>query len=64
MNRRIDIVVLTRKAQQALEGEPEDAWGRDAERPALETPLPAEQVRERMNLFRDGPLQMDELKQQ
>jgi chemotaxis protein MotB len=56
--------VLTRKAQQALEGEPDNAWGRDAERPVHEDPLPAEQVRERMNLFRDGPLQMDELKQQ
>ncbi|MGP3791849.1 flagellar motor protein MotB [Pseudomonas sp. B392_1p] len=64
MNRRIDIVVLTRKAQQALEGEPNNAWGRDAERPAQEDPLPAEEVRERLNLFRDGPLQMDELKQQ
>ena len=64
-NRRIDIVVLTRKAQQAMEGEPDGSGGRLP--PPLDlppAPVPAEQVKQRMDLFRDGPLQMDELKQQ
>jgi chemotaxis protein MotB len=64
-NRRIDIVVLTRNAQQAMEGEPDGSGGR---LPPLEEapppPVPAEQVKQRMDLFRDGPLKMDELKQQ
>src|SRR5690606_20336116 len=64
-NRGTDIVVLTRKAQEAMEGEPDGAGGRLPEplEPVGE-PLPAEQVERRMNLFQDGALQMDELKQQ
>ena len=63
-NRRIDIVVLTRKAQRMMEGEPDGMGGRLPEPPEpVQEPLPAEQVEQRMNLFRDGPLQMDELKQ-
>ena len=63
-NRRIDIVVLTRKAQLALEGEPLDASGRPIEREQIEAPIPTEQIRQRLNLFREGPLQMQELQKQ
>lgn len=64
-NRRIDIVVLTRKAQRAMEGEPDGSGGRlPAPQEAPPSPVPAEEVKQRMDLFRDGPLQMDELKQQ
>jgi chemotaxis protein MotB len=48
-----------------MEGEPDGSGGRlpppeDAPPP----PVPAEQVKQRMDLFRDGPLKMDELKRQ
>lgn len=71
VNRRIDITVLTKKAQRAIEGEqgvgeaPSDSATPSsstapAEAPGVDTPLPAEQVRERLNIFEDGVLQFDQ----
>lgn len=68
VNRRIDILVLTKKAQRSIEGEqpPADAGapagGAEAD-PAAggeAEPLPPPQVRERLNLFEEGVLQFDE----
>ncbi len=78
VNRRIDIVVLTKKAQKAIEGE----QGSDADQsapvptpgqgapgevpvdlnalPADKQPLPAHEVRQRLNIFENGVLKMDE----
>ena len=68
INRRIDIVVLTKKAQRAIEGEqgaepapaPTQGQGAPGEvpadphaLPADQQPLPAHEVRERLNLFDD-----------
>ncbi|VVN80104.1 flagellar motor protein MotB [Pseudomonas fluorescens] len=71
VNRRIDIVVLTKKAQRAIEGAqgaepaPEQAPGQGAPGevpttpvdpnalPADKEPLPAHELRERLNLFDD-----------
>jgi chemotaxis protein MotB len=70
VNRRIDIVVLTKKAQAAIEG----AQGADPAKPAVEgengaapatpvdpnalpadqQPVPAHELRERLNLFDDA----------
>ncbi|MCX7080268.1 MAG: flagellar motor protein MotB [Pseudomonas sp.] len=73
VNRRIDIVVLTKKAQRAIEGEqgaepaPAPAPGQGAPGevpgaaadpnavPADKQPLPAHELRERLNLFEDSP---------
>ena len=72
VNRRIDIVVLTKKAQRAIEGE----QGANGEAPAqgqapAETPsgapaeaLPAEQLRERLNIFESGNSPLDQLNNQ
>ena len=67
VNRRIDIVVLTKKAQRAIEGEQSDAAPEDApvEPDAVEPvgpddPLPSGQLRERLNIFEDGVLQFDQ----
>jgi chemotaxis protein MotB len=67
VNRRIDIVVLTKKAQEAIEGSqgaepaPATAPGDDAAKPvdpnALppdQQPVPAHELRERLNLFEDA----------
>ena len=81
VNRRIDIIVLTKRAQRAIEGQDGTAEGPSASQPA--TPpagtaapaqgsapvpaspsLPAGQVREKLNLFDDGKLKLDELKKQ
>jgi chemotaxis protein MotB len=67
INRRIDIVVLTRKAQRAIEGsqgaEPAPAPGQGGPGevpatpvdpnalPADKEPLPAHELRERLNIF-------------
>ena len=72
VNRRIDIVVLTKKAQRAIEGAqsdsadpPADADGSSAA-PTLVPPvvpgdpLPDEQLRERLNIFEEGVLQFDQ----
>lgn len=72
VNRRIDIVVLTKKAQRAIEGE----QGANGEAPAqgqapAATPsgapaeaLPAEQLRERLNIFEGGGSPLDQLNNQ
>ena len=76
VNRRIDIVVLTKKAQQAIEGSqtndpaPDPAQGQGAPGeapaatpgaaadpnalPANQQPVPAHELRERLNLFDDA----------
>jgi chemotaxis protein MotB len=69
VNRRIDILVLTKKAQRSIEGEqaapvegaaaataPEGGAGSGA----ASEPLPAPDVRERLNIFEQGVLQFDE----
>src|SRR3990167_8894432 len=74
VNRRIDIVVLTKKAQRAIEGEQSDAAADEA--PAVPgaapvgpaaappaapgDPLPDGQLRERLNIFEEGVLQFDQ----
>jgi len=72
VNRRIDILVLTKKAQRDIEGEQSDATGKDAASEptsagdmsapsaAPSAPLQAPQLRERLNIFEDGVLQFDQ----
>lgn len=73
VNRRIDITVLTKKAQRAIEGErdgtveappgassdaaPESALPSD---PASSAPVQSVELRERLNIFEDGVLQFDQ----
>ncbi|MCU1718300.1 flagellar motor protein MotB [Pseudomonas sp. 5P_3.1_Bac2] len=68
INRRIDIVVLTKKAQRAIEGQlkggsadkPADPAAPSASAPPGEgDPLPKEQLEQRLNIFEDGVLKMD-----
>ena len=72
VNRRIDIIVLTKKAQRTIEGEqtsptPPDAAqpgaapapGAAAPTPELE-PMQPRELREKLNIFEDGVLKMDE----
>src|SRR5471032_2819826 len=68
INRRIDIVVLTKKAQRAIEGDrpatppvPTQGEGAPGEVPAdpnalppEQEPLPAHELRQKLNLFDDG----------
>ncbi|MGE6527539.1 flagellar motor protein MotB [Pseudomonas sp. NPDC077382] len=72
VNRRIDILVLTRKAQRDIEGEQSDATEKGATSGAASAgdtsspsaapadPLQAPQLRERLNIFEDGVLQFDQ----
>lgn len=69
VNRRIDIVVLTKKAQRAIEGEQGDAAGDAADAPvvpaaarppATAEPIQSGQLRERLNIFEDGVLRFDQ----
>ena len=74
VNRRIDILVLTKKAQRSIEGEqspPADATGAEvttddsageaaAAGEGDAAPLPPAQLRERLNIFEEGVLQFDE----
>jgi chemotaxis protein MotB len=72
VNRRIDILVLTKKAQRDIEGEQSDATGKDAASEptsagdtsapsaAPSDPLQPPQLRERLNIFEDGVLQFDQ----
>tara|TARA_Y100001949_G_scaffold152973_1_gene139635 strand:- start:25769 stop:26797 length:1029 start_codon:yes stop_codon:yes gene_type:complete len=72
VNRRIDILVLTRKAQRDIEGEQSDATGKSSDSAATSAgngpapsaappdPLQAPQLRERLNIFEDGVLQFDQ----
>ncbi|MEG0861961.1 MAG: flagellar motor protein MotB [Pseudomonas sp.] len=76
VNRRIDIIVLTKKAQRTIEGEqpqpvvPEGAVP-DANVPAPAAPAPApeaepmqpRELRQKLNIFEDGVLKMDESKE-
>ncbi|HBZ96023.1 MULTISPECIES: flagellar motor protein MotB [unclassified Pseudomonas] len=67
VNRRIDIVVLTKKAQRAIEGE-QGVESSESETPApagaTSEPLAPEQLRERLNIFEEGALQFDQLNNQ
>ena len=68
VNRRIDIVVLTKKAQRTIESEQNDeaSDAQPAASPVTDTPpepLPAGQLRERLNIFEEGVLQMGEPRQ-
>ena len=69
VNRRIDIVVLTKKAQRAIEGAQGDAAGDAADTPAVpdaaqppaaDEPIQSEQLRERLNIFEEGVLRFDQ----
>lgn len=78
VNRRIDIIVLTKKAQRTIEGEqpqpvvPEGATP-DANGPAASPPAPApapeaepmqpRELRQKLNIFEEGVLKMDESKE-
>jgi chemotaxis protein MotB len=72
VNRRIDIVVMTKKAQRNIEGEqdaepavpldPPGASGSGLAPPApLGEPLQVPQLREKLNIFEDGALQFDQV---
>ncbi|MOA15589.1 Motility protein B [compost metagenome] len=74
VNRRIDIIVLTRKAQHRIEGQDGGGETKPAEKPVAPAqgqqppktegePLSAEQLREKLNLFDEGgTLKLDELR--
>ncbi|MBG0848326.1 flagellar motor protein MotB [Ectopseudomonas toyotomiensis] len=69
VNRRIDIVVLTKKAQRAIEGEQgveEGTTPASGEAPAdaASEPLAPEQLQQRLNIFEEGALQFDQLNNQ
>lgn len=57
VNRRIDIIVLTKKAQQDLEGYEDEPPA--TQEPAPEAPA-GRPARQRMNLFEDGVLEFDD----
>lgn len=71
INRRIDMLVLTKKAQRSIEGEqseqatpePEGSTGASEVAPAGQAPaepLQPIQLRERLNIFEEGVLNFDE----
>ncbi|WP_079204699.1 flagellar motor protein MotB [Pseudomonas sp. CC6-YY-74] len=71
VNRRIDIVVLTKKAQRAIEGEQDGAVDAapavpggaalpELPPPLIPDPVGPEALRERLNIFEDGVLQFDQ----
>jgi chemotaxis protein MotB len=69
VNRRIDILVLTKKAQRDIEGEQSDAVAAPEQAPIGDAPAPAQdgpeplqppQLRERLNIFEDGVLEFDQ----
>ena len=83
VNRRIDIIVLTKKAQRNIEGEqgaPEAPAGEPAAPPASgpvpgaaapeapgateQAPMQPRELRQKLNIFEDGTLKMDEAKEQ
>jgi chemotaxis protein MotB len=69
VNRRIDIVVLTKKAQRAIEGEQGVEEGTapapgEAPADAASEPLAPEQLQRRLNIFEEGALQFDQLNNQ
>ncbi|MCY1283850.1 Motility protein B [compost metagenome] len=64
VNRRIDIIVLTKKAQRAIEGEqgdgaePAEEAAEPAPAPAPTPAVPAEEPPKPLNIFDDGPLKL------
>lgn len=68
VNRRIDIIVLTKKAQRAIEGEqdsggdavPTEAAAPGQTPPAADEPAQPDELRQRLNIFEDGALQFDQ----
>ena len=59
INRRIDIVILTKRAARAIEGETEARESKPAQKTDSTEPaqaLPPEQLREKMNIFESGAL--------
>ncbi|MBD2838410.1 flagellar motor protein MotB [Pseudomonas sp. JM0905a] len=82
VNRRIDIIVLTKKAQRAIEGEQGDGAkpeeGQQSPSPASDAapsapaipagdpaaPVQPRELREKLNIFEDGVLKMDQPKGQ
>lgn len=69
VNRRIDILVLTKKAQRSIEQEQPSldesevatpAAGRSAESAPADEPLQSGALRERLNIFEGGVLRLDE----
>lgn len=78
VNRRIDITVLTKKAQRAIEGEQDGSaaegadgssgapdWlppvpGDDAAPQAPQDPVPAAELKDKLNVFDDGALSLDQ----
>ncbi|GAD63707.1 flagellar motor protein MotB [Aquipseudomonas alcaligenes] len=68
VNRRIDIIVLTKKAQRAIEGEqdsggdavPTEATAPGQTPPAADEPAQPDELRQRLNIFEDGALQFDQ----
>ena len=72
INRRIDILVLTKRAQRSIEGEQSEQTTPPANTPessggaapgqAPAEPLQPPQLRERLNIFEDGVLNFDEQK--
>ena len=72
VNRRIDIIVLTKKAQRTIEGEqggdsaPADEGGAVPGDPSPATPdapMQPRELRQKMNIFEQGALQFDEPKE-
>ncbi|MFI7855488.1 flagellar motor protein MotB [Pseudomonas promysalinigenes] len=78
VNRRIDIIVLTKKAQRNIEGEqgtpeassqpaspaPADAPSVPAGAQEAPAPMQPRELRQKLNIFEDGTLKMDEQKDQ
>lgn len=68
VNRRIDIIVLTKRAQRAIEGEqdgggdavPTEATAPGQAAPTVGEPAQPEELRQRLNIFEDGALQFDQ----
>lgn len=57
-NRRIDILVLTKRALQAIEGEPVEPAADDD---TSVSPTTSKPVREKLNIFEEGVLQLDDV---
>ncbi|MNH01262.1 Motility protein B [compost metagenome] len=82
VNRRIDIIVLTKKAQRTIEGEqgepeaPPATEAPGASAPAApgaangtvdgadQAPMQPRELRQKLNIFKDGVLKMDDAKEQ
>lgn len=69
VNRRIDIIVLTKKAQRSIEGEqglpaapgkPQAEVPGSPATPGPEAPMQPRELRQKLNIFEEGVLKMDE----